>query len=129
MTLPPALDETLRAVGEALAGANDDWWIIGSAAVALHGGQPLTVADVDLLTTPDQARRLAEQWSVALVPTKLHPLFRSEIYFQQTALPVAVDVMAGFCVNGPGDGARCVRAAASRWATRTPRSSCRRGRS
>jgi hypothetical protein len=101
VTLPPALDETLRALGAALAGATDDWWIIGSAAVALHGGQPLTIADVDVLTTPHQARRLAEQWSVALAPTRPHPLFRSEVYFQQTALPVTVDIMAGFYVNGP----------------------------
>ncbi|RAK58531.1 hypothetical protein DJ021_01315 [Phenylobacterium hankyongense] len=94
-------------MGEALSGATDDWWIIGSAAVALHGARPAAIADVDVLTTPDQARRLAEQWRVAPTPAKPHPLFRSEVYFQQTELPVAVDVMAGFQVNGP-DGWRPV---------------------
>jgi hypothetical protein len=104
------LDETLRRLAPALAGMQDDWWLIGSAAMALAGAQGLTVADVDLLASPADARRLADLWGVTPAPAAPNPLFRSEIYFQWTQPLLPVDVMAGFQVHGP-DGWRAVRPA------------------
>ena len=53
------LDATLARVAAAMAqaGARDHWWIIGSAAVVLHGVDT-SVADVDLLLSPADAERL-----------------------------------------------------------------------
>lgn len=97
--LPAPLSQALVGLAEALEGGEDDWWIIGSAAVALHGAGPIVCADVDLLTTPDRAHRLAALWGVVPLPPKGDPLFRSEVYFHSAHLPTPVDVMAGFHVR------------------------------
>jgi hypothetical protein len=60
MTL--ALGETLARVADALAGARHPWWIIGSAAVALHGAD-VTVGDVDVLLGEEDARCSARRCS------------------------------------------------------------------
>ena len=39
MDLSPDLEETLAEVGDLAADASEPWWIIGSAAVALHGAR------------------------------------------------------------------------------------------
>lgn len=62
-----------------MASASDDWWIIGSAAVALHGAAPVTVADIDVLCSERDARAVVARW---------------------TGLPLAVEFMAGFRVRG-----------------------------
>jgi hypothetical protein len=99
LSLPPGLSESLARLGEALAILKDDWWLIGSAAMALHGARPITVADVDLLASSDDARRLAKLWGIAPPSPAPDPLFRSEVYFQWSEPPVPVDVMGGFAVN------------------------------
>ncbi|MET0272671.1 MAG: hypothetical protein ABW360_06740 [Phenylobacterium sp.] len=103
-----ALEETLRQLAPGLAQMRDDWWLIGSAAMALAGAEGLTVADVDLLASAADARRLAALWGVTPAPPAPNPLFRSEIYFQWMEPPLPVDVMAGFQVRGP-DGWRPLR--------------------
>ena len=42
--------ETLVTTADAMPDAQDPWWVISSAAVALHGLAPIEVGDVDLLT-------------------------------------------------------------------------------
>jgi hypothetical protein len=54
----PELGETLARVADALAEARQPWWIIGSAAVALHGAD-VTVGDVDVLLGEADARGAA----------------------------------------------------------------------
>jgi len=49
MVMTPALAETLAMLSEAASGARDPWWIIGSAAVVLHGRSIDHVKDVDLV--------------------------------------------------------------------------------
>jgi len=82
-----------------LRSMRDDWWLIGSAAVALCGAAPVEVADVDLLTSIRDARRLREIWNAPPQAPGPHPLFRSQVHFEWTATPIPVDVMAGFTVN------------------------------
>ncbi|HEY8616814.1 hypothetical protein [Phenylobacterium sp.] len=94
----PELSATLTPVAQAAEGLRDDWWIIGSAAMALHGLRGLDVADVDLLVSPDDARRLAARWGVAPRPPSPSPRFRSEVYFQWSGASMPVDVMGGFQV-------------------------------
>jgi hypothetical protein len=99
------LAATLASLAEAAADLRDPWWIIGSAAMALHGAGPLVVADVDLLASPDDARSLAARWGLAVPAARPDPRFRSEVYFQWTATPLPVDVMGGFQVRA-ADGWR-----------------------
>ncbi|WP_374468985.1 hypothetical protein [Phenylobacterium sp.] len=99
--IAPELAETLARLSAATPLMRDPWWLIGSAAMALHGAAPITVADVDLLASPSDARRLAQAWGIALQPSAPSPLFRSEVYFQWPEPPVPVDVMAGFQVMTP----------------------------
>lgn len=99
--MTPELARSLEAVAEVMAAAHDDWWIIGSAAVALHGARPVTVADIDVLTSRDQALRLAELWDASPEPPGDHPLFRSAIHFEHRLAGATIDVMAELEVNGP----------------------------
>jgi hypothetical protein len=84
----------------AMDDARDDWWIIGSAAVALHGAEPPIVADIDLLTGRDDALRLAALWGATPEPPGDHGLFRSAIHFEHALEGAIVDVMAELEVNG-----------------------------
>lgn len=99
--MTPELARGLQAVAAAMAEARDAWWIIGSAAVALHSGGPLAVADIDVLATPADALRLAELWGATPDPPGEHPLFRSSVHFGHRLAGAAVDIMADLEVNGP----------------------------
>jgi hypothetical protein len=97
----PDLAKALAAVAAVMAAARDDWWIIGSAAVALHGGTPITVADIDVLTSRDEALRLAGLWGATPDPPGDHSLFRSAVHFEHELAGATVDVMAELDVRGP----------------------------
>lgn len=98
--MTPDLAAGLKAVAAAMAGTPDDWWIIGSAAVALHGGSPLTVADIDVLVSRETALRLAGLWGATPYPPGDHVLFRSAVHFEHQLGDATVDVMAELEVNG-----------------------------
>lgn len=77
--------------------AREPWWIIGSAAVALHGADPGHVADVDVLLSPADARRILPTIGVELQQGSAHAAFRSSIFGTwsgTTSLPV--EFMADF---------------------------------
>jgi hypothetical protein len=96
MSLPAPLNDTLASVAAIMADARDPWWIIASAAAALHGASPITVADVDVLLSVEDARLLLPVLGVAPYQAPPNPLFRSEVLAKWPALPVPVDFMAGF---------------------------------
>ena len=75
--------------------AADPWWLVGSAAMALHGG-PVEVADIDLLTSREDARRL---FGADLVEPRESPLFRSELFALRPLGVFTLEVMAGFHVR------------------------------
>lgn len=98
MQLPSDLHQTLLMVAAAMDHAQDDWWIISSAAVALHGAGPLTVGDVDVLTSVADASRIFSALGIdALVGTG-NALFRSDLFGRWCAPPLTVEFMAGFQV-------------------------------
>lgn len=103
--MSPDLAETLARLAEATPSLEDPWWVIGSAAMALSGARPITVADVDLLVSPRDAFALAQRWQAPIRPAAPNPRFRSQVYFQWDGPPVPVDVMGGFQVMTP-DGWR-----------------------
>ncbi len=99
--LPARLTETLLSVS-AVLNDQSDWWIIGSTAVALHGAGSIAVGDVDLLTTIDNAPRLAGELGIDMMPGTASELFRSDLFGRWRDPPLTVEVMAGLHVRSRG---------------------------
>jgi hypothetical protein len=91
-----ALESTLLALQPALAQARQPWWIIGSGAVALHGGDPGEVRDLDLLL--DRRDFAAVTQALGLVPSvgEGDGRFRSDHFNHWTGAALPVDLFAGF---------------------------------
>jgi hypothetical protein len=98
MTISSALSESLDAISAIMDQAYDPWWIIASAAVALHGADAGHVADVDVLLSVPDAKRILPTIGIELQGGSAHPAFRSSIFgtWCDTALPV--EFMADFQV-------------------------------
>lgn len=96
MSLPAPLIETLGSVAAIMGPARDPWWIIASAAAALHGASPITVADVDVLLSVEDINRILPALGIEPYQGPPNPLFRSEVFAKWPAPPVPVDLMAGF---------------------------------
>ncbi|WP_260929027.1 hypothetical protein [Novosphingobium sp. 9] len=94
--LAPALRNTLLDVAAIMTGARERWWIIASAAAALHGAAPIEVADVDVLLSVPDANTILPRLGLAVGPGTANERFRSARFatWQSTALPV--DFMADF---------------------------------
>lgn len=97
MILDAALSMTLRAVGNVMQLAHDPWWVIASAAVALHGVELDDVGDVDVLLSAGDATRLFSSLGIAADPAANHVQFRSDLFATWTVPPLPVEFMAGFC--------------------------------
>lgn len=99
---PAALAATLRGLGAAMAGVPDGWWVIGSAAVALHGGAVGAVHDVDLLVDEGIVAAVMARLGVGPVALPPDPRFRSRVFARCMRWPLTVEVMAGFAVASGG---------------------------
>ena len=98
MKLSSELRSSLAMVAGTAADARDPWWIIGSAAVALHGADAGEVHDIDLLMSAnDAAFALRQVGGVARsgVPSKQ---FRSDVFGTWEKPPVRVEIFGGFSV-------------------------------
>ena len=102
MTLTPQLAETVARIGQAALGAAKAWWIIGSAAVVLHGCVLPHVKDVDLMMSPNDAEALLRRVGGELRNSGASDRFRSSVFGVWTAPPLPVEVFGGFsvCVAG-----------------------------
>lgn len=63
--MTPELCATLHGVAGAMASFPDGWWIIGSAAVTLHGIDAGPVDDVDLLIERGLANAVLDRLGIA----------------------------------------------------------------
>lgn len=97
--LAPPLQRSLRAVAGAMVEARDPWWIIGSGAVALLGGAPVTAADLDVLLSEEDAARLLPLLGLAAAPGGVDSRFRSRIYARWDVPELPVEFMAGFALR------------------------------
>lgn len=97
-SLAPDLTTTLAMIATAMRVARDNWWIIGSAAVALHGCQT-SVADVDVLTSESDARGIATTLGLPSAPGTPSDRFRSRIFATWTAPPLPVEFMGGLALH------------------------------
>jgi hypothetical protein len=102
--LPDALACSLSELAQLATAWRDPWWIIGSAAVVLHGVRDVAAADVDILLSEQDAHcvRNARQLALALPQPLPHPLFRSEVFLAVQTSGLPLELMAGFCVARAG---------------------------
>jgi hypothetical protein len=98
MTMTEPLSQTLAMVAEAASAAASDWWIIGSAAVVLHGRDVPRVRDVDLMMSAADAEQFLRRVGGQARPTGAHDRFRSLIFGLWTEPPVPVEVFGGFAL-------------------------------
>lgn len=85
-----------------MADAEAEWWIIGSAAVALHGVDPGPILDVDVLLGVADATRLLPMLGMPVSPGRPDDRFRSTIFARWTAPPLPVEFMAGLELRDDG---------------------------
>jgi hypothetical protein len=88
------LEAALIAVAGAMRPAIDPWWIIGSAAVVLLGGDT-GVADVDLLTSERDAAALVARLGIPVSPPDVDPRFRSRLFARWQRPDRDVEIMGG----------------------------------
>jgi len=80
----------------ALADVRDDWWIIGSAAVALHGGDPGGIADIDVIVSERDLEALYARLPLIDTRDESKGIFRSQRFGLWSDPDLAVEFMAGF---------------------------------
>ena len=114
--LPADLGAALERLGAAVAeaGLRDDWWLFGGAAMALVGVRDWRVPDIDVLTSPDDARRLLAALGGEIVTDPGEGQFRSRVYGRTHGQAVPIEVMAGLEVRTGADWLPVV------FGTRTP---------
>jgi len=98
----PAVDPRLAAALAALAARLDrteaPWWIIGSAAAALHGAQT-EVADVDVVTDAATAAALLREAGLPVRQGEGSDLFRSAVFGRIGDGPLPLEVMGGLSLR------------------------------
>jgi hypothetical protein len=94
------LEATLAEVARVSARLQDDWWVIGSAAIALSG-VAIEVLDVNLLLSERDARSLLNDWATATTPTEGQDRFRS-VCGEHVGTPIPVEIMGGLELSVEG---------------------------
>ena len=96
--LPPAAVRTLVRVAEALEAAQDDWWLIGGAAVALQG-LAIDIADIDVLLSVRDIRQVIAILNIRPNEGVAIDRVRSDVWARWTALPLGVDLITGLQIR------------------------------
>lgn len=78
------------------AEAEDSWWIIGSAAIALHGFSVSPIRDVDLLMSARDAEMFLKRIGGQQRGGKPSTKFQSDVFGTWIDPPLPVEVMGGF---------------------------------
>jgi hypothetical protein len=92
----PGLRQSLEQAAALAAEASDPWWIIGSAAVWLHGGDVGRVKDIDLMMSSRDAESFLRRAGVEPKRGKASDRFRSTVFAVWSSPPVPVEVFGGF---------------------------------
>jgi hypothetical protein len=96
MPLSDPLRTTLVQVAAAMTSARYDWWIIASAAIALHGADPGNVRDVDVLFDSRDAEAILAPLGLEAMAGTGDGLFRSSLFATWLQAPLPVELFAGF---------------------------------
>lgn len=92
----------LRHASQLLQNAQDDWWIIGSAAIALHGVDVGPVNDIDILVSLRDAQALRKATGATNQASTGSNRFRSEVFLRLAFGGIPLEIMAGFAANYQG---------------------------
>jgi hypothetical protein len=98
--LPERLPRTVLMVADLCAPAAEPWWVISSAAVALHGAPVENVRDVDVLMSCRDAGAALERAGCAYRRRDGTRLFRSEVFGIWHEPPLPVEIFGGFEFSG-----------------------------
>ncbi len=101
MSLPEPLRRTLVDVADLCAVAAEPWWVISSAAVALHSAPVDAVGDVDILMSVRDAGHLLDRAGVEARSGQGSRLFRSQVFGIWSKPPLPVEIFGGFEFAGP----------------------------
>lgn len=93
-------------LAELAAPATDHWWVIGSAAVALHGAPIDDVGDVDLLMSGRDAKTALIRAGVEPRAGQATDLFRSAVFGTWNDPPLPVEIFGDFEFAGAGGWSR-----------------------
>ena len=102
MTMTAALADTLAMVAETGSIASDPWWIIGSAAVVLHGGEVRDVKDVDLMMSARDADAFLMRVDATRSKADASDRFKSRVFATWSDPPIPVEVFGGFSLAVDG---------------------------
>lgn len=108
MALNAALISALGELPALLRYCQDDYWIISSAAVALHIQQDIGAADIDLLVSRADGHKLMQQYRLTNQADQRHALFRSSLLLQYHEFALPVEIMAELTVKS-GSGWQPIR--------------------
>ena len=90
MALSPHLAESLAMVAAMAEASAEPWWIIGSAAVVLHGGKLAEVKDVDLMMSARDADAFLRRVGVEPRRGTGDERFRSRVFGTWDKPPIPV---------------------------------------
>ena len=105
----PALAASLEQLAEAMEIARDPWWIIGSAAVALHldqenlGGDPGEIADIDVILSVRDLDALYARLPLTDTREEGKAEFLSQRFGRWEGPPLSVEFMADFAMFEQGE--------------------------
>lgn len=97
--LPGKLEATLCRLAECAERCRDPWWVIGSAALALHGVAGLVIADVDVIASERDTLMLIERHGEILSRNGGDDRFRSALFGRIGGSPLPIEIMAGLSVR------------------------------
>jgi hypothetical protein len=92
---PPELEAALAGLAAELSACREPWWLIGSAAMAVHGA-PVGVRDIDVLLSVKDAEAILARRGLPAEPGTPSELFSSAVFASWPAPPFTVELFAGF---------------------------------
>lgn len=95
-------EESLARLADAIGDARDPWWIIGSAAVQLLGGEPGRIADIDVILSHSDLEHLYHKLPLKTDPDANKPMFSSAMFGRWSEPALDVEFMTGLKVRVEG---------------------------
>lgn len=94
--------ETLKNTSRFLAANEDPWWVLGSAAIALCGVDPQIIRDIDVVISPEDARRLMTLHDLINQADGGDHRFRSGTMLRPDLGPVRVEILSNYEIRERG---------------------------
>lgn len=103
MAITQPLAQTLAMIAQAVSDAMDDWWLIGSAAVVLQGGDVRDVRDADLMMSARDADAFLARVGGRRGGATPSRQFQSDVFGMWSKPPLPVEIFGGFRLFRDGE--------------------------